>query len=98
MRLTFKNHIIKLEGEKEICKSRNTNQTHTNSATTVARHQYTTSMLDIDIIECFLGSQVIKFPPNNIEKSDVNLRSSGSYAKLASTNPWRINSFRCLKN
>jgi hypothetical protein len=45
---------------------------HINSAEALARALYSSSLLDLDTVACFLALHETKFGPNNIAKSHVD--------------------------
>lgn len=65
-------------------KSENKEFSHTSSAAAVAKQQYSASILEREIIACFFEPHVIRLPPKKIQKPEVDFRSSGSDAQLAS--------------
>lgn len=51
----------------------NKERIYTISIATDAKHQYSASVLDLEMIDCFFNPQVIKFPPKKIQKPAVSL-------------------------
>ena len=57
------------------------------SALTLARDLYSTSVLDLDTVACFLALHEIRFGPRKTTKLPVDLLSSVQPAQSASENP-----------
>jgi hypothetical protein len=58
--------------------------THINSVVAFARDLYSTLVLDLDTVACFLALQETKFGPTNIAKPPVDLLSSRQPAQSVS--------------
>ena len=70
-----------------IWNSLNNDLNYVTSATKPARLRYSTSVLDLEIVCCFLDCQDINFGPKNTQWPEVERLSSKSDAQSASQNP-----------
>lgn len=60
--LRLSHHKIGVSG-KDNFSSLSNDRIHTISVATKAKHRYSTSVLDLEMIDCFFEPQAIKFPP-----------------------------------
>ena len=70
--------------ERKMDKSRRSMRSQASSAAVTARDRYSASVDDQATVCCFFALQLIGFVPKKMQKTEMDLRSSGSPAQSVS--------------